>query len=47
MPPEDLAKVREFANSLRNSLPTSVDVAALGVWSKAPSQLLCAREALI
>jgi hypothetical protein len=47
MPPEELAKAREFANRLRNSLPFSVDAAALGVWSKAPFQLLCTREALI
>src|SRR5499427_3672326 len=47
MPPEELVKAREFANRLRNSLPSSVDAAALGVWSKAPFQLLCTREALI
>jgi len=40
-------KAREFANRLRDSLPSSVDVAALGVWSKAPFQFLCTREALI
>lgn len=38
---------REFTNRLGASLPPSVDVAALGVTSKAPFQLLCAREALI
>jgi len=42
-----IARAREFANGLRASLPTTVDVAALGVKSKAPFQLLCAREALI
>ncbi|OAI25188.1 hypothetical protein A1351_16665 [Methylosinus sp. R-45379] len=44
---DDLSEVREFADRLRDSLPTSVDVAALGVRSKAPMKLLCAREALI
>src|SRR5205807_822097 len=36
-----------FANKLRDNLPSSIDVAALGVRSKAPFQLLCTREALI
>jgi hypothetical protein len=43
----EIAQVRRYANKLRDSLPASVDVAALGVWSKAPFQLLCSREALI
>jgi hypothetical protein len=47
MPPAEIAEARAFANKLRDSLPSSMDVAALGVWSKAPFQLLCAREALI
>src|SRR5215831_17160134 len=47
MSPAEIANVREFANRLRDSLPSSVDVAALGVRSKAPFQLLCTREALI
>ncbi|MGO8089064.1 hypothetical protein AB9E29_18225 [Rhizobium leguminosarum] len=34
-------------NVLRESLPQSIDVAALGVRSKAPYQLLCTREAVI
>jgi hypothetical protein len=37
----------EFANRLRDSLPSSIDPAALGVTSKAPLKLLCTREALI
>ena len=44
---DTVADVREWAERLRDSLPTSVDVAALGVKSKAPFQLLCTREALI
>src|SRR5262252_2805792 len=47
MPPSEMDEAREFANRLRDSLPSSLDVAALGVWSKAPFQLLCTREALI
>ncbi len=44
----EMHKAREFANRLRDSLPSSVDLAALGVvWSKAPFQFLCTREALI
>jgi hypothetical protein len=45
--PDTVADVRTWANRLRASLPPSVDVAALGVKSKAPFQLLCMREALI
>lgn len=43
----DVAEARQRAEILRACLPQSVDVAALGVRSKAPFQLLCAREALI
>ncbi|MBZ9988161.1 hypothetical protein LB572_13770 [Mesorhizobium sp. BH1-1-5] len=43
----ELVEAREFANRLRENLPARIDAAALGVWSKAPFQLLCAREALI
>lgn len=44
---EDVREARARANALRQSLPQSVDAAALGVRSKAPFQLLCTREALI
>src|SRR5216683_2361756 len=44
---DDVKEARGRANVLRQSLPQSVDVAALGVKSKAPFQLLCTREALI
>ena len=44
---DDVKEARGRANVLRQSLPQSVDAAALGVWSKAPFQLLCTREALI
>jgi hypothetical protein len=44
---DTVADVREWVDRLRASLPQSVDVAALGVKSKAPFQLLCTREALI
>jgi hypothetical protein len=44
---EDLKKARARADALRASLPPLIDAAALGVWSKAPFQLLCTREALI
>jgi hypothetical protein len=44
---DDVKEARERANVLRQNLPQSVDAAALGVWSKAPFQLLCTREALI
>jgi hypothetical protein len=43
----DLAEARGIANRLRNSLPSSITAADLGVRSKAPYLLLCAREALI
>lgn len=42
-----IAEAREFANRLRDCLPSSVDVAGLGVRSKAPFNLICAKEALI
>jgi predicted trehalose synthase len=45
--PDTVANVRAWVDRLRSSLPQSVDVAALGVKSKAPFQLLCTREALI
>jgi hypothetical protein len=44
---DDVKKARARANALRDSLPQSVDAAALGVMEKAPFQLLCTREALI
>ena len=44
---DDVKEARARANALRQSLPQSVDAAALGVWSKAPVQLFCTREALI
>jgi hypothetical protein len=44
---DDLKEARARADALRASLPQSVDAGALGVWSKAPFQLLCTREALI
>ena len=44
---DDEKEARARANALRESLPQSVDAAALGVRSKAPFQLLCTREALI
>jgi hypothetical protein len=44
---DTVADVRAWVDRLRASLPQSVDVAALGVKSKAPFQLLCTREALI
>jgi hypothetical protein len=44
---DELKEARARANALRASLPQSVDAGALGVWSKAPFQLLCTREALI
>ena len=44
---DDVKEARGRANVLRQSLPQSVDAAALGVWSKAPVQLFCTREALI
>jgi hypothetical protein len=44
---EDLAEAREVAARLHASLPSQIEVAALGVRSKAPYQLLVIREALI
>jgi hypothetical protein len=44
---EDLAEARQLADGLSASLPSKVEVAALGVCSKAPFQLLTVREALI
>jgi hypothetical protein len=44
---DEIEKLRELVERLSESLPSSVDVAALGVKSKAPLQLLCTREALI
>lgn len=41
------AEARECADRLRASLPVSIEIAALGVRSKAPFNLLSAREALI
>ena len=38
---------RAWVDRLRGSQPQSVDVAALGVKSRAPFQLLCTRGALI
>jgi hypothetical protein len=43
----DILEARRYANSLKGSLPNSVSVVALGVKSKAPFQLLAARESLI
>jgi hypothetical protein len=43
----ELAEAREIADRLRNKLPSSIAVADLQVRSKAPYQLLCAREPLI
>lgn len=45
--PDTVAEVRAWANQLRANLPQSIEVAALGVKSKAPYQLLCTRGALI
>ena len=44
---EDLAEARQFTAALSASLPSKVEIAALGVLSKAPFQLLTIREALI
>ena len=45
--PNLVAKARAWVNTIRDSLPQSIDIAALGVKSKAPYQLLCTREAVI
>ncbi len=47
MADDNVKEARARANALRDSLPQSVDAAALGVMEKAPFQLLCTREALI
>jgi hypothetical protein len=44
---DDLAEARELAAGLSASLPDKIEIAALGVRSKAPFQLLTVREALI
>ncbi len=44
---EDLAEARQLAAGLSASLPDKIEIAALGVCSKAPFQLLTVREALI
>jgi hypothetical protein len=43
----DLAEARRLAARLSASLPNKIDIAQLGVRSKAPFQLLSVREALI
>jgi hypothetical protein len=43
----DLAEARQLAAGLSASLPDKIEIAALGVRSKAPFQLLTVREALI
>ena len=44
---EDLAEARQLTAGLSASLPEKIEIAALGVRSKAPFQLLTVREALI
>jgi hypothetical protein len=44
---EDLAEARQLVADLSASLPDKIEIAALGVRSKAPFQLLTVREALI
>jgi hypothetical protein len=44
---EDLAEAWQLAAGLSASLPDKIEIAALGVRSKAPFQLLTVREALI
>lgn len=44
---EDLAEARRLAVGLSVSLPDKIEIAALGVRSKAPFQLISVREALI
>ncbi|SFI40016.1 hypothetical protein [Bradyrhizobium sp. Gha] len=44
---DDLSEARGISARLSASLPDSVDIAAIGVLSKAPFQLLSVREALI
>jgi hypothetical protein len=43
----DMREARARVQLLQQSLPKSVSAADLGVWSKAPFQFLCTREALI
>lgn len=47
MTEDTVAGLRAWMDRLRGSLPQSISAAALGVKSKAPFQLLCARESLI
>lgn len=42
----DLEDARAITNNFLSALPTEVNVAALGVMSKSPYKILCAREAL-
>lgn len=44
---KELTEARELAARLSESLPTKIEIAALGVTSKAPFQLMTVREALI
>jgi hypothetical protein len=44
---DDLAQARQLSAGLSASLPNKIEIAALGVRSKAPFQLLTVREALI
>lgn len=44
---EGLAEVRQYVESFGASLPTSVDVVALGVREKAPFFAMCLRESLL
>jgi hypothetical protein len=44
---EELAEARQLAARLSESLPLKIEIAAIGVLSKAPFQLLTVREALI
>ena len=41
------AEIKEYVDRIRESLPKVLEVASLGVKSKAPWNLLCTREALI
>jgi hypothetical protein len=47
MAASEVAQARAFVDHLRANLPKEVEVAALGVKSKAPYQLLSTREALM
>jgi hypothetical protein len=44
---DDLARARQLSAGLSASLPNKIEIAALGVRSEAPFQLLTVREALI